>query len=500
MLAFIFYIKNMKNKTFPYFIHSILFISICLIIFYPISIYQLSPISQHQWRQIDSLSFFYTYFAFNLDFFDTKILNILQCEGRQVSDFPFNYYLAAKINQWLGIPYQENILRIIISFYLYISSLFLFKIGKLFFASVWSSLLFSFIIFTFPNLVYFGFTFIPEIPAFGLTIAAIYFVLKYYKDSNNKNALISSALFTFASLYRPSVFIPLTVVLIMIFFEVKNKSEKIKLLAIFSIPYIIDPIWIFYSKNINDCHFFSCFLTKPLPIWLKDEVPINELLKRIYNEWAATFQFKIFYIFILIGGLYLLIQRNHKSDKKIILFSFLGYLSFFILMFFMYYHHDYGFIPYLLFFILIIFLLLLKIKSNKIIGILGLLYISLGVMNSRNFIQNNRYHSSFIWDDFYENYIGIDYYMDTLNISRNDIIISLNDKSTQNSLYFAKRRGYNIFSHPEGESLNAIQFFKEKGATYIICKSEFTKKYTYINPDFCKKVGQYKDIAIFKMQ
>jgi hypothetical protein len=165
----------------------------------------------------------------------------------------------------------------------------------------------------------------------------------------------------------------------------------------------------------------------------------------------------------------------------------------------MYYHHDYGFIPYLLFFILILFLLLLKIKSKRLFLFLGVLFISLGVKNSRDFIQNNRYHSSFIWDDFYENYIGIDYYMDTLNISRNDIIISLNDKSTQNSLYFAKRRGYNIFSHPEGESLNAIQFFKEKGARYIICKSEFTKNYIYLNPDFCKKVGQYKGIAIYSI-
>jgi hypothetical protein len=121
-------------------------------------------------------------------------------------------------------------------------------------------------------------------------------------------------------------------------------------------------------------------------------------------------------------------------------------------------------------------------------------------MNSRNFIQNNRYHTSFVWDDFYDDYIGLDLYLDALKIDRKAVIISLNDKSTQNSLYFAKRRGYNMFSHPEGESLNAIQFFKDQGATYIICKSEFTKKYTYINPDFCKKVGQYKDIAIFKMQ
>ena len=490
----------MKNKALHYFIHLGLFVCISLIIFYPISIYQLSPMSQHQWRQIDSLSFFYTYFAFDLDFLDTKILNILQCNGSQVSDFPLNYYLASKINQLLGIPYNENILRGLISVYFYIGSLFLFKIGKLYFHSIWSALLFSLVIFTFPNLVYYGFTFIPEIPAFGLTIAAIYFILKYHKEKKYRDAILSCILFTYAGFYRPSVYIPLTVVYIMIFLEIKDQKEKMKGLTLFSIPYVFGLLWILYSRSVNGCHFFGCFLNKPLPIWLTDEIPIYEVLLRIQNEWSATFQYHIFYIFILIGCVYLFIQRNHKSDKKIILLSFLGYLSFFILMFFMYYHHDYGFIPYLLFFILIIFLLLLKIKSNKIIGILGLLYISLGVMNSRNFIQNNRYHTSFIWDDFYDDYMGLDLYLDALKIDRKAIIISLNDKSTQNSLYFAKRRGYNMFSHPEGESLNAIQFFKDQGAKYLICKTEFTKNYAYINPDFCTKIGQYKDIAIFKIQ
>lgn len=384
----------------------------------------------HECRKSDSLTQAIQYFR-GSTFFQPKT-NWIATNGYQnaAAEFPIIYYLVGQI--WKVTGYQMWIAKLISIGMLFAGILSLMPFFKWAFQSNLKSLVFSGLIFSFPVLIYYADTLLPNVFSFSFLLLAFAQFFRFWQ-TERKSAL--ALFFIFLSL---AVLIKITALIAVLAFfgaytfERFFVKELFKSLKISKVVYIYlgfitalisVTLWYLYAIRYNSQYGSTIFSTTIRPIWEVDTGEQWRIIKMVLTEHSREiFPIITWPIFCALFLWTLWSKEVPSYIKYLVVFSGLGVLAYLILWFWVFDVHDYYFIE-ILFFPLILVGSYMKYKPQwtyfkKWKRPAEVLFLAIILLNTISFTQiasgnqnlivkNTPFISSFIkgnWGWFYFNH------------------------------------------------------------------------------------------------
>ncbi len=477
-----------------------------------------APQSTHHWRQADCLSFTLNLAQDDCDFFHPQTHSLTSdnyTTGAGVSEAPVLYWFVAQLYKVFG---NLNLTyRITNTFIFFLGLLFLFGFLKIIFKNNLYAFIIPFFIFSSPVIAYYASNYLTDTTAFALTLIGWYFFFKYKQSSKNKFLYISFALFTIAGLLKILSLTSLVAIGIIYLIELSTKytfnadkklfPQNLKLLPAFIFPVLLIASWYFYAVYYNSLHHTQYFSNRIIPVWNYNFEKISEIYNYSKSIHFPEYYHSTFFIFSLIIFIFNLIFIK-KADKFLSSITFLLLLSdiaIVVLWFKAFKDHDYYFINLLMFFVfnIITFLHTLKnVKPDIYHSILSKIILSSFVIFLMLYAQDKLYYRYNGWrnDDFIldKAYTEIKPYLKEKSINRNDTIISIGDITNSYSLYLMNLKGWTQMAG-KNKSINEINSCIKNGAKYIFVRDTSLLKEDYLQPFIKIKIGEYKNISIFKV-
>lgn len=500
---------NDKSKT-----HVILFLLVILGVswfFNYFEIFHLAPVGPHSWRQTDSCAFVQTYFNDGMNFFQPSVQHNININGEGLgspSEFPILYYFSAMI--WHLFQPHDGVLRLVNFFLLGVGY---FSISRLTFhltKDLFYALAVPLLLMGSPILAFYGFNFIPNIPALGLAFSGSLFFYYFFKTENRKWLFLSSATFLFAGLLKVTVLIPFITIIIIFFLEKTSlvefkKQDKIfkngwKNLPLFLGVFAAIAAWIFWVKNYNELHSCSIFITKTRPIWSLVEPAITETWHFIIKVAAPEYYHRITR-YVVFGSAFLILFFLRKKQPKLLftfnLFIFLGMVGTFLVFYRQFFVHDYYGIEMMVFpaSVFITFFYILKNEFPKIgnhflTKIIITVFIIFNLQNAQKSIES-KYEEFYIFNENYESTFSKKLearaFLKKLGIEYPQKVITIPDQSPNFNLNYFNLKGWNEYAmSPRPFIPWAFHQFKNSGADYLIVTDE-----NYLKHDHLKEFIQY---------
>ncbi len=91
-------------------------------------------------------------------------------------------------------------------------------------------------------------------------------------------------------------------------------------------------------------------------------------------------------------------------------------------------------------------------------------------------------------------------YLRSLNIEREDPVISIPDQSPNITLYLMDQRGYTNFGYIEYQGKERIEHFISLGAKYLIINDVSFLEKDYLKSFQGKRIGVYENVQIFDLR
>ncbi|MCT4561136.1 MAG: glycosyltransferase family 39 protein [Crocinitomicaceae bacterium] len=329
------------------------------------------PNSIHFIRQSDSLSFVLHYYLFDWSFFSPGTLN-LESEGAKAAcEFPVFYYFTAFIYLFTGV--KIYLLKWIYVLVVYTGLFHFLKLAERILGNPWFALLTILPVLTSTVFHFYSFNYLPDAPAFGLTLSAFYFLSKW-GIGLKKKGLYAFLLFTLAGLIKITFFIyPIAIFVLTLLLKLtKRESTFIKLewkktsLSILVSGGIV-LLWNLYTYYYNQAHHSEYFLGEAKPYWTLSVQAISEVWSHIIDYWYTAYFAHTTYHFIgLIILMTLLAYRKiHFELGWLTIILGIGSLGYFILFFQQFQDHDYYLIVTLPFFLFLLIPILTALKDGK---------------------------------------------------------------------------------------------------------------------------------------
>jgi hypothetical protein len=480
------------------------------ILFYP-------PQSVHQWRQCDCLSLTMNYYQDNNPFFQPSVHYLgWDGTGKTVSDFPIIYFAVAKL--WKIFGQHEFIYRLIVILFFLAGLFALFKTFELILKDSLLAITAGLLLFTSPTLVYYANNFLMDIPAFSLALAGIYFFFRFSKSSDNKHLYLFAAFFALAGLLKISSLLAFMAVLGIFILEL-FRIEFIPGRKVFQHPWkqfpvlagvlVVQLVWFSYAAMYNAKYNGGIFLVGILPVWDLGRAEIIATFNAVYEhiKWdyfrkETQMIFVLMFIFILF-----FYRKMNKLLLAMVIFTSIGVLVFSVLFFQALNRHDYYTINLfvLIPFIFLGFLLLLKERFNRVyisvfFKILLIAFLVHNIDFARRRIENRYSPASWQNKEYMEKirpFTEISPYLESIGIHKNDRVLSLSDNSINVSLYLMNQKGWTNYGI-ESDSVK----IREKiglGAKYLFIYNEKTLDEPGVKPFIDNKIGEYKNIEVFKL-
>ena len=472
------------------------------------------PQGVHQWRQCDCLAFTQSYYQYGNNFMQPKLLFLAQDgTGKAASDFPLIYYSVAQL--WKIFGKHEFIYRTIVMVLAFFGLFSLFKIAEDVLKDSFIALWISFILYSSTIFAYYANNFLMNVPAFSLALIALYFFYLFYKKRKNKYLYTSLFIYTISGLLKvPSLtsFAAIVGILFLESFSIIKFKQRIffdlkRQIPPFLLVFIIVASWYSYASLYNSKYNSGLFLIGILPIWGSDIKQFWHIIEYVNILWKTSYQ--SIPVQLLSGAMFVILLFSRKKNNQFLwwftlILSF-GFLAFIMLWFQVFDHHDYYLINQLIF-MMSIFLTFFyfvqknykKVYSNIFFrsGLVIILFYNI-VQCSQNI--HARYYG---WpNDNHLKYTkaleNITPYLRSLKISEKDKVMFMNDPSLNISLYLMGQKGYTDygFNHTTEDMDNKI----ELGVKYLILNDSSLLNENYLKPYLQNKIGQYKNIHIFKV-
>lgn len=492
------------------------------------------PMSIHSWRQSDSYSFAITYFNENNKLLEPSILFTGEGRhGKAISEFPIIYFITAKIWKITGVT--PAVLKFI-NFLILLCGLFhLAKLSnKLLRDNFWSMVV-VLTLFSSPLLGYYGFNFIPNIPAFGLALTGIYYFFEFVNSEKTKDLILFTCLFAIASLIKVTALITLFGALFVAFTyyltKIRSKHQTILKIGMSSI-FILFTYWRWYifSTNYNKKNLQGIFNQSTLPIWkLNKEAILDTLDKFYFNVFPQYFNDYFMYAFLLLL-VFIIVNRKAMSvyARRASIIYFLGLISFMLLFFKGINVHDYFLTNTLILIpaIVLTFLLYLQKNHNRIFSsarakFVGAILVAF-LINYNMVVTRSHYNPkqnmvkyniplksrevSFWGYNHYKlelfdlPYQGINKYLQKIGLTYDDKVITVGDTTPNKTLSIMNLRGFPEYHYLKNYDEKAkIERMIELGATHFVVSSnreagEITRSY------FGEKIGTYNNIDIYTIK
>ncbi|NTW34316.1 MAG: hypothetical protein HGB12_17135 [Bacteroidetes bacterium] len=462
-------------------------------------------------RQTDSLSFVVNYFNEGFSFFNPKLFNLKNVEGRAVCEFPIIYYLTAIMYNIFG---EKEFLLKLINLLIVSTGVFLmFRFIRKILNSFIYSILLSLLLFSSTVFIYYTVNFLPDAGALGFALIGWYFFFNNYFKKNKIQLILAFIFFTLSGLIKVTYFInPLTIVILaLIELIIVKKYDKIsiddikKYILLGLISFCIVTSWNLYVIYYNKLYHSVSFNTKAFPIWNMPKSEISVIWGYIYNYWYSKyFYFSSFHlIFIAFIFQIIFIRKSDRILSLITIILFFGSLSFLMLFYSQFKDHDYyflTFLPSIIFILLNAFNTLKnifpKIYNNFIPKLVVLIILVSGINYSKEKLDQR-------YENGNDNFSRIGFLLkdikpqlEILKIPPASKFIVIPDLTQNGGLYFLNRKGWNIEGTSEN-SLNMIPQFIKEGADYILVCSKEKHLIDFVN-QFGEKVYDNNEISIFK--
>jgi hypothetical protein len=495
-------------------------------------IIQKGPYSMHMWRQCDCLSFTSNYYHEDIGFFEPGIhWSGSTGDGKTVSEFPGLYFLNAQL--WKLFGQKEFIYRLLNILIVFCGLFCLFKTFKKRLNNSYWSILSVLFLFSSPVLVYYTNNFLSDAPALGFVLIGFFFLWEYYSKFKLKFLYVSCLFFLLAGLLKLTALLGLLAILpihlFLLFFDKDRKVNFVSLLP-FLILFSILLAWYIFAIKYNNENISGVFLQGVLPIWNINSIQIHDIYLFLKNDLLPAFFNKKALLFVII--LWLFSALHYKSVNKLLLFYslfiFIGTFGFLLLFYQVFTVHDY-YLTNLLINIPVILLMVLDLFKKKypdfldnklvkigfLIPVLYLMILTAQINRQKYFSYNDDFivkHGLLKTDEnrewYHWNYKNtfkaleeITPYLRQLRIQRTDKVLSIPDYSPNISLYLMDQKGYTDFGFNDVTDQSRIQKYIDKGTNYLIVNdtSVLTKR-SYLNDFIDKKMGQYKNVFIYKLK
>ena len=519
----------------------LIFLAFLLFLFmayrYPHSI-QKGPQSIHMWRQADCYSFALNYFEEGHKFFQPAIhWSGGTGNGKTVSEFPIIYFAVSLA--WKVFGQHAFIFRLLNMLILYTGLFYLFRFLQEFLEDDYWSIYIPILLFTSPVLVYYTNNFLMNAPALGLVLIAIYHYWKYLQSKKLWRICTAMAFFLLAGLLKMTallLFVALLIIHIAGLSPGLRKKLNIPITgpARHLLPYLGVmagiALWLAWSAAYNRENISGVFLRGLYPIWKVGLYKGLDLGTSLYATLLPSL-FNHTALLIILGlFVWLLIKRKNVNPEWLLITTLVagGSLAFILLFYQAFSVHDYYLINLLVFIPLVAALFLDYLKRNKIslfysrsfrtlagVALFFLLYHT--AVNQRikydpgdTFIKHTiivRQNDKAYWRNIqevhslrFEDLENITPYLRSLGISRNDKVISLPDGSPNITLSLMDQKGYTDFGFNDLSGEAGIRHFIESGARFLVISEPALISQDYLAPFLSDKMGQYKNISIYRLQ
>lgn len=462
------------------------------------------PQSVHVWRQADCASMALNYHQHDLPLLRPQLHFRFNDSAEAMGEYPILYYVVAALYDVFG--YHEIIYRFLWLAFAFLGSFCLYRLSIDILQLSMESVLIGLMLLLSPIVAYYSISFIPDPVALFLIPVAFLFLNSYLKSHNPASLISGILIIALSGLVKIStLIIPLIALGSYILFLISKQRWKIALSGIGGVLLIIllNYLWYRYAIQFNEERGANYFLTSLAPIWQMESAARKEVFDVILDIRLQEFYNKImlFISALLIG---VSIIKNRISWLSFFLVSTIfGLIIFFLLFFHRFRFHDYYMIN-LVILVPVIFIIFLKsfehvVIEPKLIKVLKLMFIFLVLRNTVIATNFNKRRYMKPENSYYENkgYFTLEKELDKLGVEKNAYVISVPDDSPNVTLYLMNRSGWTNSHYPlKPEN---IEDFKVRGAEYLIIGDSLLLKENDLSAYFSNKIGEYKDIHIYKL-
>lgn len=516
--------KWMENKSS---IHLLLFLISILGIswfFNYFEIFNYAPYGPHYWRQTDSCAFVETYYNGGMNFFQPRVHHNMAGEGLgSPSEFPILYYISAMI--WHIFQPHDGVLRLVNFFLLCIGYFSISRITLLLTKDLFYAIAVPLLLMGSPVLAFYGFNYLPNIPALGLTFLGTLFFYYFFKTEKSKWLIFSCITFLFAGLLKVTVLIPFITIFIIFFLEKTNlvtfkKDGKIFKKGWINVPlflsvFIVIGAWIFWVKNYNELHNCTIFITKTRPIWSLVEPAITETWHWVIKISAPDYYHRVAR-YVIFGTAFFLLFFLRKKQPKILytfnLFIFLGMVGTFLVFYRQFFVHEYYAIEMMVFpasvFITLFYVLkneFPKIGNHIFTKIIISIFVIFNLYNAQQIVKS-KYENAYIFNKNYDPTITkkreARTFLKNIGIEYPQIVISIPDVSPNFNLNYFNLKGWNEYAiSPQPFQPWAFYSFKEMGADFLIVTDENYLKHEHLKEFINYPLGSFENsIFVFDLR
>ena len=232
------------------------------------------------------------------------------------------------------------VLRLIDLILLFIGLFYLYKLSNEILNDHFWAALVSLLMFSSPLLGYYGFNFIPNIPALGLALIATYYYYKYHASSKVQFLVLSTILFSIGALLKISslfAFLAINAVCFLQNIRHIKQNSKALLLQLGSVLFLFIVVfsWYAFAKDYNSKNLDGLFRQDTIPIWSLSSEHIHQILNVVYTN-TIIYLLNPFALITLAGLFIVSVVLWKKTNTTLLLITsilFLG-ISMFILLFF----------------------------------------------------------------------------------------------------------------------------------------------------------------------
>lgn len=463
------------------------------------------PNGEHIWAQCDRASMAQTYYMDKAPFLLPRTYKAPnRSEGIAVGEFPLIPFLSAKLYSLFG--FNEVYFRLLILITSISGFIFSYLIARKFIKHWFWSFFIASIWIASPNIIYYSFSFLPDITGLSVMLIALFFLIRKSSGPSYYDLGLFFIFFALAGLIRISVVVPLCAISAAYFIcEFRYKIQDVRKKWVFIAGHItalaVVFSWLLYADYTNSCYKNFVFLLKPTP-----PLSYTELVNAIniylgYHQNGYYYIKEFYYLLVFFTVISIVFIRN--SNKFLLLSALFCYLGFFILFYIMLqksYAHHYYWVPFqigIFLHVLWIGTSLRYVKVNKfseiIVGIASLIFINYNSINIHKNVNRKRWSNS---KNEFSSYYNLESYLNKIGIGYDKRIASYPDVSFNNTLYFMNRKGNtldpNDYPQNKRHLLSTTDYAVIKDTTVLTD----TLWLNYLD----KQVGQYEDIFIYSLK
>ena len=502
--------RDLLNQTSFQFLLALVVLG-CLFVFLGFGdVFFAGPGGIHFLRQTDSLSFASQYFNRGFEFFEPRLLNLVNNDGKAACEFPITYFLAALIYKSVGN--EPFVLKLLHFFIVSIGVFGVFKLAHRILQDYVYAALIALFLFTSTVFNFYSFNYLPDAPALGFCLLGWYLFYEFISTDKSRYGALGAVFFALGGLIKVTYLInPLTAIVVLIgsrYFQYEkpiDTRKRIRVSIWFVAGLIIPVVWVFYLIHYNNINQSTSFNTRAIPIWILNKGQVKEVLDHMWNFWYNKyFAHSSFHFLLVISFIPFVFYKKASSLLLLnVVILFFGSLAYFILFFPQFKDHDYYFLA---FFPLFVFLIINGIKSfqnyteKKAVHVglklILLIIVVVGTNYSHGKLQQ-RFEATL--DRFSKAGLTIErnlVQIDSLGIPKDAKLVVAPDNTPNGGLYFLNRMGWSIYSNED--LLEKVSQYKARGAEYLVLLSDSYRE-DLINQLKLKLVWSNEDLSVYEI-